>query len=196
MKALPAFSLLIVLAAGCASFAAVRLAAAPTNDGVPHYTAAGQLIRPDDYREWVFLSSGFDMSYHEVTTAPDAHVFDNVFAPRSAYEAFKAKGVWPDKTVLIFEIRSAASKGSINTFGNYQTGVLVGLEAHVKDTARFKGGWGFFNFEGAQPAALIPASADCYACHRDHAAVDTTFVQFYPTIRPFAEKHGTFKAER
>ena len=38
---------------------------------------------------------------------------------------------------------------------------------------------------------MIPTSADCYTCHAAHAAVDTTFVQFYPTLLPIAEHKGT-----
>jgi hypothetical protein len=44
------------------------------------------------------------------------------------------------------------------------------------------------------PAAPIPASAECYSCHRQHAAVDTTFVQFYPTLIDLATKKGTLSA--
>jgi hypothetical protein len=37
---------------------------------------------------------------------------------------------------------------------------------------------------------MIPATASCYSCHEQHGAVDTTFVQFYPTLLPIAiEKH-------
>ncbi len=68
----------------------------------------------------------------------------------------------------------------------------MGAEAHVRDEARFKGGWGFFSFDTAgTPAAEIPHGATCYACHQQHAAVDTTFVQFYPTLLPIATKLGT-----
>ena len=41
---------------------------------------------------------------------------------------------------------------------------------------------------------MIPEKADCYACHQSHAAVDTTFVQFYPTLLPLAEAKGTLSA--
>ena len=37
-----------------------------------------------------------------------------------AYRAFVQKGNWPDKTVMVLEIRSAESKGSINQKGNFQ----------------------------------------------------------------------------
>jgi hypothetical protein len=29
----------------------------------PRYDEKGQLLRPDDYREWMFLSAGFGMNY-------------------------------------------------------------------------------------------------------------------------------------
>jgi hypothetical protein len=38
---------------------------------------------------------------------------------------------------------------------------------------------------------MIPLAADCYSCHAAHAAVDTTFVQFYPTLLPIATRKGT-----
>ena len=41
---------------------------------------------------------------------------------------------------------------------------------------------------------MIPTSAGCYSCHAAHAAVDTTFVQFYPTLLPIAKSKGTLSA--
>ena len=32
-------------------------------------------------------------------------------------------------------------------------------------------------------AELIPGDAACYTCHRDEAAFDHAFVQFYPAMR-------------
>jgi hypothetical protein len=61
----------------------------------------------------------------------------------------------------------------------------------VKDEARFPGKWAFFPFNGGTTAKMIPTTADCYSCHAEHAAVDTTFVQFYPTLLPIAENKRT-----
>jgi hypothetical protein len=154
------------------------------------YTPDGRLERPLDYREWVFLTSGFDMSY-VAGSSVDQHTFDNVFVDRQAYKIFMATGSWPDKTTLVIEDRGAESKGSINQSGNFQGGTLLGLEVHVKDEARFAGKWAFFAFKGSAPAEIIPASASCYSCHAAHAAVDTTFVQFYPTLLRVARSKGT-----
>jgi hypothetical protein len=40
----------------------------------------------------------------------------------------------------------------------------------------------------------VPKEAECYSCHEQHAAVDTTFVQFYPTLIELAKSKGTLSA--
>lgn len=158
----------------------------------PAYTAKGELVAPKDYRRWVYLSSGYDMSYLASQT-PGMHVFDNVFVSPSAYAAFLKTGTWPDKTVMVLEPRGAVQKGSINRAGAFQ-GEKMGEEIHVKDTARFPdGGWAFFAVDG-ETGQLIPRTAACYECHAAHAAVDTTFVQFYPTLKPIAVADHTLSA--
>jgi hypothetical protein len=160
----------------------------------PEYTSDGQLRLPKNYREWVYLSSGFDMSYSPATQM-DHHMFDNVFANPEAWRAFTASGSWPDRTMLVLELRGAESRGSINRGGNFQGAAVMGLEMHVKDEARFAGKWAFFQFSnGAATGQLVPQSRDCYSCHGDHGAVDTTFVQFYPTLLPIAKAKGTLSA--
>jgi hypothetical protein len=57
----------------------VLLSGASNAESGPNYTAQGSLILPGDYREWVFLSSGLDMSYTEQPAMPGASAFDNVF---------------------------------------------------------------------------------------------------------------------
>jgi hypothetical protein len=162
-----------------------------TSTHQPTYTADGKLIPPADYREWVFLSSGLDMSYNEKANASPDPVFDNVFVNPEAYRVFLQTGTWPDKTQFVLEVRGSSAKGSINHRGHFQSGDIKGTEIHVKDNARFDGGWAFFDVENGAPAAQIPTTAACYACHRDHGAVDTTFTQFYPTLLPIARKQAT-----
>jgi Cytochrome P460 len=167
--------------------------AAATNDAPgPRFDAEGALIPPADYREWVFLSSGLDMSYSEAPAMRGHSMFDNVFVDPASWAAFKQSGHWPDKTIFAMEVRGAATKGSINKKGRYQTQDLMGTEYHVRDESRFKGGWGFFVSDGTGPAALLPESAPCYTCHQAHGAVDTTFTQFYPTAKTIAIHAGTF----
>jgi hypothetical protein len=152
------------------------------------YTADGKLVFPKDYRTWVYLSTGVDMAYLD-GPPPSQHTFDSVFVDPDAYAAFQKTGTWPDKTVMILEIRKGQSRGSINKAGVFQTD-RVGYEAHVKDVARFKSGWGFFPATGAP----LPQDSGCNKCHEQHGAVDTTFVQFYPTLLPKAQEMKTLSA--
>lgn len=185
------FSLAIVAATLTSLFSSQ----APDASDGPRFTTGNRLIRPDKYREWVWLSSGLGMSYtpHASDTAEKDPPFDNVFVTRTAYRSFLEKGQWPDKTMFVLEVRRSVSKGSINQSGHFQTG-LMGMEAEVKDASRFPGKWAFFDFSGlAESAAPIPRSATCYSCHARNAAVDNTFVQFYPTLLEIAKRKGTLK---
>jgi len=157
----------------------------------PVYTEDGRLTLPEDYREWVYLSTGFDMAYSPM--AMGHHMFDNVFVEPGAYKAFLATGTWPDKTMLVLEVRGAMDKGSINKNGNYQGTEVMGREVHVKDSAHLQG-WAFFGFGAEKTAKMIPRTADCYSCHAAHGAVDNTFVQFYPTLLPISTAKGTLSA--
>jgi hypothetical protein len=188
MKAHLSCAVALALLAGADARSAEPAEVAVSPSHAPQYAADGRLQPPAGYREWVYLSSGLDMSYRERPGMMDHSMFDNVFVDPQAYRAFLATGTWPDPTVLVMEVRGAASKGSINQTGKFQAGDLMGMEVHVKDTRRFEGGWAFFVFDGGQPAMPLPQAAECYACHRQHGAVDTTFVQFYPTLLGIAEQ--------
>jgi len=185
------FGLIALYAAGMTAVVCARGA----TDG-PEYQGSA-LLRPSNYREWIFLSSGLGMTYGPLVRAESApQFFSNVFVNPSAYRSFMKTGRWPDKTVLLLEVRASESEASINKGGRFQTR-SAGLEAHVKDS-RFGGdGWAFFDLshgEKAEPLAGKDA-APCVECHTTHAAVDTTFVQFYPTLLDVARVKRTVRAE-
>lgn len=159
----------------------------------PQYTADGRMLFPANYREWVYLSSGLGMSY--TAGAQNMLMFDNVFVNPEAYRKFLETGTWPDKTMLVLEVRGAESRASINQRGNFQSGEVMGIEVHIKDEAKFPNGkWAFFGFDDGKVGNLFPAGASCYSCHQSHGAVDTTFVQFYPTLMPIAKEKTTLSA--
>lgn len=149
---------------------------------------------PAKYREWVYLTTGLDMSY-TASGNPDHHMFDNVFVNPAAYRDFVKTGTWPDWTVIVLEVRGAESNASINQRGHTQSAEVMGVEVHVKDKT-LPGGWGFFGFDDKQaPAKVMDRSAACYSCHEMHGAVDTTFVQFYPTLMGVAKAKGTLSPD-
>jgi hypothetical protein len=179
-----------LLTAGCVILAST-LHAQPAHG--PTYTADGELIRPADFREWVFVTSGLGMTYNEPAQGRTPS-FTNVYVNPASYRAFMKTGQWPDKTMFILEIRSATSEGSINKGGHFQSGLVV-IEASVKDESRFPGKWAYFDFgrDMKTQVAALPRTERCYACHADNGAVDNTFVQFYPTLLEVAERLGTLK---
>ena len=155
------------------------------------YTKDGEFQLPKDYRHWDFLSSSVAMSYPE--EGPGGHaMFGNLFVQPSVHAQFEKSGAWPDKTVLLMELRGIGGNDPfLNKDAQFQTEVM-GYEAHVKDLAR--GGWAFyFVAKNATSGKALPKTAKCLSCHQNHGAVDTTFVQYYPTLIEIAKKHGTFK---
>jgi hypothetical protein len=175
-------------------FPLALIAATNVGDEV-RYTRAGEVVPPANYRDWVFLTSGLNMNYGD--EAIGAHdTFDNVFVDPKSWRAFKAMGRWPEGTVFAKEGRRGSTKGSINQSGQFQTEQRAYLELHIRDRKRFPSGWGFFEVDGDKPARVLPTSASCYSCHQQHAATQTTFVQFYPTAKPIAVKAGNFDTSR
>ena len=191
-----------LLAAGVQAQRASRV-----SDGVT-YTSSGAVVRPADYREWVYLTSGLGMSYAPEAQAaaaaaaaagqPRPPVFDNVFVNRQSFRAFMQTGRWPEGTMFVLELRRGERHVSIDTGGQTQ-GAVMGIEAAVKDSTKYAstGGWAYLGFGGANglvdSAMPNPPTASCYACHGEHTAVENTFVQFYPTLFEVAQRLGTVK---
>jgi Cytochrome P460 len=186
-------SLLLLLLFAAPQSGHKRPVAAQVVDDGPTYTAAGELKLPEKYREWIFLTAGIDMSY-STTTDPAHSVFDNFFVNPSAYRSFLQTGTWPDKTVLVLENRGAEGAASINKRGHTQSTNITGLEIHVKDKSK-EGGWTFYGFDNPSTGKPFPRTASCYSCHEQHAIVDTTFVQFYPTLLGIAKDKKTINPE-
>jgi hypothetical protein len=177
----------LVLISVCAASLQVPNTASP--DVSLQYINGDELVRPQGYRDWIFVSSGFRLSNNASPT--EGATFTNVFVTPSAYRQFLATGNWPDKTVLIEEKRTSSNKGSLNKASQFQTD-LVGISVKVKDAARFPDKWAYFSFDSSAKTAHANPKAACWQCHHDQGAVDSTYVQFYPTLKPVAQKLGTF----
>ncbi|HTA43603.1 MAG TPA: cytochrome P460 family protein [Bryobacteraceae bacterium] len=167
---------------------ALILAAAAT---AQTYTKNGEMLLPKDYRSWDFLTSSLGLNYPEEGPPKGEPPFGNVFVNPKARQAYLKTGVWPDKTVLVLEVRKAQGRPGLDKNQRFQTNVQA-IEAHVKDSSR--GGWMFYAFpNGSANGKPIEKTAQCYSCHEKNAAVDTTFVQYYPTLIDTAKQHGTYK---
>jgi len=185
----------LALAASCA-YALSAQAPVVANDGPQYVAGTTSLIRPANYREWIFVGSSLGLNYPPPGAPQGPQAFHNVYVNPSSYRSFMRSGKWPDKTVYILETRDVGRETTANRDGRFQTR-LQGFEANVKD-ARFAGGWGYFIF-GDGDRSVAPLAGDavqrCIDCHTAHTAVERTFVQFYPTLFEVAKSKGTVKKD-
>jgi hypothetical protein len=188
-----------VLVLTASVLAAGRSDAPPDGMVQPAYDADGKLVRPEDYRTWVFVGSSLGLSYsrpNENDTGPG--VFHHIYIQPEAYRHYAETGTFPEKTMLVMENYSAGTKED-NTAkylvedkeefqhlnGHFED-ERVGVEVALKDSERFEDSWAYFNFStraGLLPTAKAFPKAMCWDCHNAHAAVDNVFVQFYPVLR-------------
>lgn len=195
MTAKKKMAVIVGLAFGTAFFLTVWAQITP-GDG-PRYVNGNDLVRPTDYREWVYVGGGLGLTYDVASNPQDPPRFGSVFVNPSAYRSFVQTGKWPDGTVLVLESRFSETDVFVSNRGRFQT-KLRGIEAEVKDS-RFPDGWAFYDFGNAgslrDTAAPIVAEvvARCVECHTKNTAVERTFVQFYPTLLEAARQKGTVK---
>ena len=90
--ALVGIGTLIIAGLGAFSYANAKPEAAA------QYTASGELIYPENYREWVFLTSGVNMTYGAPVTGMGHDMVDNVFVDPQSWQEFKQTGKWRDGT--------------------------------------------------------------------------------------------------
>jgi len=92
---------------------------------------------------------------------------------------------------MVLEVLSAQTKFDTELKGSHEND-LIALQASVKDSSRF-GGWGFYDFTAGigklkPQAEPLQQTAGCLACHREKAATDHVFTQFYPVLRASTAK--------
>ena len=111
------------------------------------YDKDGQLLRPADHHEWIFV--GAPVTPNDMNDGKAAFPeFHNVYIDPASFASYKKSGEFPEGTVVLKELVSVGSKEMPSGKGYFQ-GDFVSLEAMVKDTKRFQeepGGWAFFRF--------------------------------------------------
>ncbi|PCH63533.1 MAG: cytochrome P460 [SAR86 cluster bacterium] len=161
--------------------------AADFDDGAASFDETGNLIRPLNWREWVFIGAALTPNDQNFGQAylPE---FKYVYLDPESFTVWKKSGEFREGAVLVKELVAIGSREEQSGTG-YFPGEFLGLEVAVKNSRRFEshlGGWGFFSF-GELPyvasAAVIRGSGefDCSGCHA-YAQQDMIFTQFYPNL--------------
>ena len=192
------FAAALLTATGCAATGGALMA---QDVAAPSYTADGQVVRPDNWRSWIFVGTPLTPNALNGGEAPFPE-FHNVYVEPGAFAVFSATGEWPEGTQIAKELvlvregdscdAATGACGEVSGNGYFQ-GEFQGLELAVKDSATFgdePGGWAYFSFGHrpepyAQTASAFPTQA-CNACHAASAETDFVFTQFYPVLRAAA----------
>lgn len=161
----------------------------------PKFSSDGKLVRPEGYREWMFVGSSLGMGYTE-GQAPAKPTFHNIYIQREAFQEYKRSGKFPENTMLVMDVLNPGKDVSINKQGAFSD-QFVGFEVALK-SSRVDGGWAYYNFISPTPGKPLAESKAfekdrCWNCHNKHGAFDNVFLQFYPALRearPVAAKNS------
>jgi cytochrome c553 len=174
---------------------------AERSNSVARFTEQGELVRPRDYRTWIFV--GAPLTPNDMNNGHAAFPeFHNVYLDPGSYEQYKARGEFRDGAVIVKELVSVGSKAAPSGKGYFE-GEYLGVEAMVKSKERFAdqpGHWGFFRFTDEEAAAQgrlgslkrvasVNKAAACASCHAA-GRQDYVFTQYYPVLRAAVNAKG------
>jgi Cytochrome P460 len=191
--ALAAFALVAIVSVSV--LAQMRHRTRDTKPSLAVFEGKGTLLRPEGYRDWMVVGrstgphrSGVDDGAAGATRTATHRVYINP----SGYREYARTGRFPEGTLMVWESENQGPETAERPHKESPA-----LLASVKDSARFDGGWGFFDFTGLErtvtsKAQALPESSGCRACHRRDAETDHVFTQFYPVLR--SARHGAHLA--
>ncbi|MEO8064582.1 MAG: cytochrome P460 family protein [Pseudomonadota bacterium] len=175
-----------------------RAAAPPAPLDVARFTPTGELQKPADLANWVFLGTSLGMGYNPGSfNAANPGQFQVVLMEPAAYQQFVKSGAYaPGSMFMLAFYNSDKQARSINQNGFTQA-ELTNYEIHVIGKTEDAQRHAFYLFGADSPQGQkLPPKNTCVTCHTDHGAFDGTFAQFYPTLRPLIPKEALEKAAR
>ncbi len=150
-----------------------------------HFNKDGELLTPKNYREWIFIGSPVtpkDMNDGN----PAFPEFHNVYIDPVSWAHWKQTGKFRDGTIIVKELVSVGTKEAPSGKGYFQ-GEYLGIAATVKDSKRFAdrpNNWAYFGYESYESKSAAPQTDEsCNTCHKENAAEDNVFTQYYPVLR-------------
>lgn len=157
--------------------------------GVAQFNDKGELLLPQDYREWVMVGTQVTPDELNDGKAPFTEI-RTVYVDPETYAHWKKTGEFREGAMTVKELVSVGERKGPGSGNGYFMGDFIGLEASVKDSQRFPdepGNWAYYIFYvPGQPlvaAAKNFPTAECAACHKENAKTDMVFTQFYPVLR-------------
>ncbi|TYP82842.1 MULTISPECIES: cytochrome P460 family protein [Nitrosomonas] len=150
-----------------------------------HFNKGGQLLTPRNYREWIFI--GAPVTPKDMNDGnPAFPEFHNVYIDPVSWAHWKQTGKFRDGTIIVKELVSVGAEEAASGNGYFQ-GEYLGIVATVKDSKRFAdrpNNWAYFGYDSYKSKSAAPQPDEsCNACHKENAAEDNVFTQYYPVLR-------------
>jgi hypothetical protein len=128
-----------------------------------------ELLLPANYGSWVALSP----TAPGIPTHRHKHLVSKVYVEPTAYDVFMKKGVWPNHTMIVLELRDKVTQPKTLCDG------LIGLEVAAKDDARTPDPWSYYGIiydhkDSSEHTATTNSSEE---------PVDTRLAAYYPALR-------------
>lgn len=169
--------------------------AALAGDYSAKFNSKGELIRPEGWREWIYVGTPLTPNSLNKPEAPFPE-FHSVYIDPKSYAVWKKTGKFREGTLIAKELTLVGSTKAVSGKGFFM-GEFQGFEIAYKSKQRYPkepSGWAYFTF-GHQPEpyqATAPAqpTAACAACHVAAAADDMVFTQYYPVLRAAKGRKG------
>jgi hypothetical protein len=152
------------------------------------FNAAGGLIRPQGWREWIFVGSPTTPNSLNGGAAPFPE-FHTVYIDPESWEHYKKTGIFREGTMFAKELSLVGDTAATSGIGFFN-GKMQGFEIAHKDTSRYSKeseGWAYYSFghhdEPYADSAVEMPTAACAACHTASAVEDMVFTQYYPILK-------------
>lgn len=150
------------------------------------FNEKNELVRPKDYRTWVFAGTGTTPKSHDrAALFPD---FQNIYIDPESYRFWKENGYYRDGTIFVKELIRKGDTISPIGKGFFQ-GDAYSVSATIKDSIRFPdapGGWQYFEYDtdnGLLAEASPAVGGSCISCHSKAAAGYGAFTELYLPMR-------------
>jgi len=165
---------------------------------VARYTEDRQLVRPGNWREWIFV--GMPVTPNALNggkaVLPETQA---VYIDPASWKYWKENGAFREGTMFAVELTLLQSDGAhedgstteVIGRGFFQDD-FSGLMFSVKDSEQFPnepGNWAYFSSrigapESEYPETMAPLPTDaCNSCHQAKGGEDWVFSQFYPILK-------------
>ena len=145
----------------------------------------GDIAFPEGFLDWPTL--GAWSTADESGTANGMH---QVYATPGTAAAYRETGEFPDGTVLVKEVRGAATANLSTGAATYATDkgvwfvMVKDSKGRFSDNALWGDGWGWALFEAKDPSKQVATDykKDCIECHIPAKDTDWIYVEAYPVL--------------